>query len=80
MAMVIETGQREERRHDWKCDPLAMMFHGLDDISIETTEADSLVRGRDMRNVAKQVYVRLGVSQRGGWGFIGRSSDGTRNT
>jgi hypothetical protein len=79
-AMVIETGRGEMKRHDWKSEPLAMMFRGLDDQTIKMTEADRLVRRKDMRDAAKQVVVRLGEDETGGWRFVGSSDDGTKDT
>ncbi|KAK5449383.1 hypothetical protein LTS15_008927 [Exophiala xenobiotica] len=70
-VMVIETGRGEMKRHDWKSEPLAMMFHGLDDQTIKMTEAERLARRKDMRDAAKQVVVRLGEDENGGWRFVG---------
>nr|KAK5451168.1 hypothetical protein LTR18_001185 [Exophiala xenobiotica] len=66
-AMAIKTGRGEMKRHDWKSEPLAMIFHGLDDQTIKMTEAERLVTRKDMRDAAKQVVVRLGEDENGAW-------------
>jgi hypothetical protein len=73
MAVIVETRRGEGKHHDWKSNPLAMMFHGLDEQTIKTTQAGRLVRSSDMMHAAQQVRVRLARNENGGWGFLGEA-------
>lgn len=76
-AMIIETRGWEGRSHDWKSEPLALVFHRLDDEAAERTQAGGLIRRSGMQETAKRIYVRLGRN-REGWGFIGRREEGVQ--
>lgn len=73
-AMIIETRGGEGRSHDWKSEPLALMFHRLDDEAIGSTQAGRLVDRSGMQDTAKRIHVRLGRNKEGR-GFIGRRED-----
>ena len=71
-AMIFMTRRGETKNHDWKSEPLALIFHRLEDETITTTEAGMLVKRRDMQDTAKQIHVRLG-RKANGWAFVGSS-------
>jgi hypothetical protein len=72
VAMITETRRGKMKSHDWKSEPLALVFHRLDDGVIISTEAGQLVKSRDMQDTAERILVRLG--QNGDvWAFVGRS-------
>ena len=76
-AMIIETRKGEGRSLDWKSEPLALMFHRLDDEAIGSTHPGRLIKRSGMQDTAKRIYVRLGRNKEG-WGFIGRRQDGVQ--
>ena len=76
-AMIIETRGWEGRSHDWKSEPLALMFHRLDDDAFGRIQAGRLIKRSGMQDTAKRIYVRLGRNKEG-WGFIGRREDGVQ--
>jgi hypothetical protein len=69
-GMIVETRRGEGRHHDWKSEPLALMFHRLDDETIKVLGAGRLVKKRDMQNTAERVRARLAETP-DGWCFLG---------
>jgi hypothetical protein len=72
VAMITETRKGEMKSHDWKSEPLALVFHRLDDGVITSTEAGQLVKRRDMQDTAERNLVKLGRTE-AGWACVGRS-------
>ena len=76
-GMIFETRMGDGRSHDWKSEPLALMFHRLDDETIKTTGGVRLVKRKDMQDAAARVSVRLAKTA-DGWGFVDRDDDGMK--
>jgi hypothetical protein len=70
-AMIIKTREGEGWSHDLKSEPLALMFHRLDDEAIGSTQAGRLSKRSGMQDTAKRIHVRHGRNK-DGWGFIRR--------
>ena len=74
-GMIVQTRRGEGRRHDWKSEPLALMFHRLDDDTIKALGTGRLVKKRDMQDTAERVRARLAETP-DGWCFLGSGCEG----
>ncbi|KAF7509296.1 hypothetical protein GJ744_008190 [Endocarpon pusillum] len=68
IVMVFETRHREISRHDWKSSPLALLFHGLDRLSMGNGEYASVTQASEMERIADHTPVRLAQTSYG-WQF-----------
>lgn len=65
IVMVSQTGRGQDRFHDWKSSPLALIYHGLDQDTLGHHDGSGLACMRDMVEHAKDLQVRLSRTEKG---------------
>jgi hypothetical protein len=66
--MLIETTAEQHYAHDWKSSPLPLMFHGLDEDTLDNHDTSNLIQVHEMEKTAGSVLVRLSPTEKG-WKF-----------